>query len=382
MQSRLVVAGLLALLVSLDARAQLLYGDFETLQVLGSPDALGNTNGYPKAPWQMITNTAFVPQVLYANWDPDGNAYCCDQLGSVPPIDGSHYLLLTPRTLSGIPAIESWLGLSAGTIANSIPPPASNLNCFQGVCGPTAGFAVRQTFAANAGDEIRFSFDFGNNRLAGYAAENESAIATLVGPTTSTVLVLSNSSGDGTPVTGPRGAANTGVYANGSNYTISYGNSYGFANSTGWTSRTMTVPETGDVTLGFALIDQYDTTSSNVLLLDAVQQIPFVPACNNGVDDDGDGLVDYPNDPGCRSASSTSENPQCQDGIDNDGDGKIDFDGGASANQGVALAAADPQCGAAWHNGEKPATGCGLGTELALVMPLLAFVASRRRRAN
>ena len=49
------------------------------------------------------------------------------------------------------------------------------------------------------------------------------------------------------------------------------------------------------------------------------------PRCNNGIDDDGDGLIDFPDDPGCASASSFTESPQCNDGFDNDGDGDIDF---------------------------------------------------------
>jgi len=51
------------------------------------------------------------------------------------------------------------------------------------------------------------------------------------------------------------------------------------------------------------------------------------PECNNGDDDDDDGLTDYPNDPGCASLTDRSEtdtNVQCLDGIDNDGDGDVD----------------------------------------------------------
>jgi glucose/arabinose dehydrogenase len=96
-----------------------------------------------------------------------------------------------------------------------------------------------------------------------------------------------------------------------------------------------------------------------------------VPACSDGIDNDGDGLVDYPADPGCASPTSTMENPACQDGIDNDGDGKIDFDGGASANHGVALGPPDPQCTSATKKTEKPPAGCGLGAELALLVPLI-----------
>ncbi|MBI2451540.1 hypothetical protein HYV50_00510, partial [Candidatus Pacearchaeota archaeon] len=50
--------------------------------------------------------------------------------------------------------------------------------------------------------------------------------------------------------------------------------------------------------------------------------------CNDGIDNDGDGAVDYPNDFGCVDINDNSEinngATQCSDGIDNDGDGRID----------------------------------------------------------
>ena len=60
---------------------------------------------------------------------------------------------------------------------------------------------------------------------------------------------------------------------------------------------------------------------------------PPAPACSNGADDDGDGKIDFPADPGCTSATDTSEvdppppppAPACSNGADDDGDGKIDF---------------------------------------------------------
>jgi hypothetical protein len=58
------------------------------------------------------------------------------------------------------------------------------------------------------------------------------------------------------------------------------------------------------------------------------------PACNDGLDDDLDGLVDYPADPGCDSLTDASERSpalECDDGLDNDLDGAIDHP-------------ADPQC--------------------------------------
>lgn len=51
--------------------------------------------------------------------------------------------------------------------------------------------------------------------------------------------------------------------------------------------------------------------------------------CNDGLDNDGDGLIDFPCDRGCSDACDTSEAPfsttQCTDGIDNDGDGLVDL---------------------------------------------------------
>jgi hypothetical protein len=73
----------------------------------------------------------------------------------------------------------------------------------------------------------------------------------------------------------------------------------------------------------------------------------------------------------------------CADGLDNDGDGLVDFDGGATA--GLApLASPDPTCtsalGAAEAVPPPPSWGCGLGPELALTLP--ALLALRRRRPS
>jgi hypothetical protein len=105
------------------------------------------------------------------------------------------------------------------------------------------------------------------------------------------------------------------------------------------------------------------------------------PECNDGVDNDGDGKVDFPADPGCSSARDDSENSeggtrgagaggnagagagaggggatQCNDGVDNDGDGKIDFP-------------ADPGCTSKADNSEGGNGGRGLaftGTNVLL----------------
>ena len=50
------------------------------------------------------------------------------------------------------------------------------------------------------------------------------------------------------------------------------------------------------------------------------------PQCSDGIDNDGDTFIDYPDDPDCTSATDNLEAaPQCSDGIDNDGDSLIDY---------------------------------------------------------
>lgn len=51
-----------------------------------------------------------------------------------------------------------------------------------------------------------------------------------------------------------------------------------------------------------------------------------VIACSDGVDNDGDGSTDYPNDPGCSARNDpTEKETACADGRDNEGDGRTDY---------------------------------------------------------
>ncbi|HZI11033.1 MAG TPA: hypothetical protein VE153_11640 [Myxococcus sp.] len=52
-----------------------------------------------------------------------------------------------------------------------------------------------------------------------------------------------------------------------------------------------------------------------------------LPECANGVDDDGDGSTDFPADLDCYGAGNESERPVCANGVDDDGDGSTDFPG-------------------------------------------------------
>jgi hypothetical protein len=70
---------------------------------------------------------------------------------------------------------------------------------------------------------------------------------------------------------------------------------------------------------------------------------PPTVACNDGVDNDGDGAIDFPADLGCSAADDTNEIGQCQDGVDNDADTFIDFGPGVGN---------DPQCASLNDNTE------------------------------
>jgi hypothetical protein len=128
---------------------------------------------------------------------------------------------------------------------------------------------------------------------------------------------------------------------------------------------------------GDGLVDLDDTGCRDAL--DVSENEAPLP-CDDGIENDNDGRMDYPEDPGCKSPTWTVENPQCQDGRNNDHQTGIDFDGGASRNGGVPRDVPDPQCTYAWQTREAAGSACGLGFELALLLPLL-WARRRPRRA-
>jgi len=85
--------------------------------------------------------------------------------------------------------------------------------------------------------------------------------------------------------------------------------------------------------------------------------------CSDKLDNDGDGLTDYPKDPGCQNSSDNDESnatlPQCSNFIDDDGDGFTDY------VTGVYSMLSDPECSDKQDNNESPdiISGANTGTD-------------------
>ncbi len=101
------------------------------------------------------------------------------------------------------------------------------------------------------------------------------------------------------------------------------------------------------------IVTSSSTTNNHLLFVDSggVPPPPPTYACSNGADDDGDGKVDYPADPGCTGPTDNDEfNPPppppptyaCSNGADDDGDGKVDYPADPGCTGPTDTSEADP----------------------------------------
>jgi hypothetical protein len=148
-------------------------------------------------------------------------------------------------------------------------------------------------------------------------------------------------------------SATTGVTFTGGVASLSGPRSVGSANLSISSSQTVTsIPGTAkwypSVTGGTRAVDEsalFGTSGFNIGTVNPGEQgvlvaffkvgneiVNTVYQCNDNIDNDGDGRVDYPNDPGCSSPTDNDEYNtivntvyQCNDGYDNDGDGLRDY---------------------------------------------------------
>lgn len=107
-------------------------------------------------------------------------------------------------------------------------------------------------------------------------------------------------------------------------------------------------------------------------------------SCEDGVDNDSDGFIDYPSDAGCASLSDQSEETQCQDGFDNDLDGWTDtvdlgcadvqddneaYIGVSQCSDGIdndgiqGIDGNDPDCGSPLGTSESVPVACSNGVD-------------------
>jgi len=201
----LLVAAIMASTAGL-AYGQVLNGDF-------------STGGGSLTSWTPAGDVAAVPTLFgIAAPAPATTAAGLTTIGfNVPPF----------TTLSGTKAImapatiDSSLGLAAGTVAGTV----------QGGVSDASGLS--QTFSANAGDTINFKWDFLTGEDNSGFGKDFAFYTLHQGTGSSSLSVLAS---DTSSLNGPSGTS-------------------GFQRTSGWTTKSITVPSSGTWTLGFGVAD-------------------------------------------------------------------------------------------------------------------------------
>jgi len=132
-----------------------------------------------------------------------------------------------------VPDLETFFGLTPGTLSGSLPAPG-------GSGGPTNGAGIYQDFSGNAGDTVTMYWAY---VARDYVPYNDPAFAVILGPGgLQQVTVLAS------------------IYSGG----ITVG-SYG---ATGWHAFTYALPSAGNYRIGFGVVNTLDSAVDGALLLD------------------------------------------------------------------------------------------------------------------
>jgi hypothetical protein len=177
----------------------------------------------------------------FTDWTTVGDTSVQDSGFGVTPTDGNYQAALqTLANTTGVSAsnLESFLGLSSGTLTNS---------------GATEGSAIQQTIGANTGDVLSFDYNFLTDEVPGNSDFNDFAFFTLNNNFISLADTLSPEL-----------------------FSPSFSS---FAAETGYQSFSYTFTNSGTYTLGFGGVDVDntgggDTGVNSGLLVDNVKTTP------------------------------------------------------------------------------------------------------------
>lgn len=167
----------------------------------------------------------------FNSWSTTGQTTVEDSTFGVNPANGTHQAVLeTLQDTTGVSGseIENFLGLSSGSLT---------------AMGVQEGSAIKQTFTANAGDVLSFSWNFLTDLDPADTTYNDFAFWTL----SSTQEQLADTN-------------------NPTNFSFSR-----LAKETGYQPYSYTLASTGTYTLGFGVVDVGDTTVNSALLVDNVR---------------------------------------------------------------------------------------------------------------
>jgi hypothetical protein len=177
----------------------------------------------------------------FTDWTTTGDTSIQDSGFGVTPTNGNYQAALqTHAIMTGTSAagLESFLGLSSGTLTNS---------------GATEGSAIRQIIKANKGDVLSFDYNFLTDEVPGNSNFNDFAFFTLDNNLISLADTLSPDL-----------------------FSPSFSS---FAEETGYKSFSYTLTSAGNYTLGFGVVDVDntglgDTEVNSGLLVDNVRTTP------------------------------------------------------------------------------------------------------------